>query len=63
MESIGIRAFAECENLQLIEIPKANVEISSYAFDNSSSVAIYAPAAGTVEEYANKNGIPFIAMY
>ena len=62
-EIIGSKAFAECENLQIIVISNPSLSIASDAFVDSPSVVIYAPAAGTVQEYAQTAGIPFIAAH
>ena len=62
-ESIGSKAFAECPNLQIIVISNPSMIIALDAFVDSPSVSIYAPASGTVEEYAQAAGIPFIASH
>lgn len=62
VEYIGSKAFAECENLQIVEILNPSIEIESDAFADSPDIAIYAPPSGSVEEFAQTNSIPFIAM-
>lgn len=62
IQRIGARAFAECEKLRLVEIPVASVSIEDNAFYGADNVTILAPAGGTVQSFANRNGIPFRAM-
>ena len=58
---IGARAFADCENLYLIEFENASPEIGEGAFDNCGVLILYAPEGGTLEAYAAEHGILFFS--
>ena len=60
IESIGSRAFADADSLELVVIPVASLEIDPTAFAGSDNVIITAPAAGSVQEFADQNQIPFM---
>ena len=56
---IGNCAFYNCTSLQSITIPDGVTEIGERAFEGCKKLTIYAPAEGTVKEYAKKRRIPF----
>ena len=62
IQTIGSKAFADCPHLKRVEIPIADVVIAEDAFDNSSSVILYAPIGGSVEQYAAEHHIMLEAM-
>lgn len=58
--AIGANAFKDCTGLTQIRLPK-NCTIDGTAFSGCTSlIAIYAPAGGTTETWANGNGIAFV---
>ena len=60
--SIGDYAFADSSSLILVEFLYGNTEIAEHAFDQCGLLGVIAPADGTVEAWANENGIPFRAQ-
>lgn len=62
IQSIGRRAFADCENLKMVLIPAASITIAGDAFEAAMQVTLIAPGGGTVEAYARDHGIRFITM-
>ena len=59
--AIGANAFKDCTGLTQIRLPK-NCTIDGTAFSGCTGlIAIYAPAGGTTETWANGSGIPFAA--
>ena len=58
--SIGVNAFKGCTGLTKIRLPK-NCSIAASAFDGCTALeAIFAPAGGTTEQWANSNGVLFV---
>ena len=58
---IDANVFKDCTGLKQIRLPK-DCAIDDSAFTGCTGlIAIYAPAGGTTETWANGNGIPFIA--
>ncbi len=60
IESIGSRAFADADSLELVVIPVASLEIDPTAFAGSDNVIITAPADGSVQTFAAQYQIPFM---
>ena len=59
--AIGANAFKSCTGLTQIRLPK-NCAIDDTAFSGCTSlIAVYAPAGGTTESWANGRGIEFVA--
>ncbi len=61
LSAIGDRAFAGCGGLRLVVFDSANVSISETAFVYCDGFVFYGPAYGTVQSYAERNEIPFVA--
>jgi len=62
IESIGSRAFADADSLELVVIPVASLEIDPTAFAGSDNVIITAPADGSVQTFAAQYQIPFMPL-
>ncbi len=62
---IGSRAFADCRNLQYIEILGMNVEIAPDAFEHVSKLTIFYPYGSNVSDYTAQPGtsITFTPIY
>ncbi|MBQ3702736.1 MAG: leucine-rich repeat protein, partial [Oscillospiraceae bacterium] len=59
--AIGANAFKDCTGLTQIRLPQ-NCAIDGTAFTGCDGlIAVYAPAGGTTEAWANNSGIPFVA--
>ena len=61
LNSIGSRAFANCGSLRLIIFSSASVDIDDEAFEDCEDYFFYAPPGGSVQTYAERRNIPFIA--
>ena len=61
VKTIGEKAFADCENLVAVYIPRACRSIDIYAFQNSP-VTVYGFAGSAAESYAAKLELRFIAV-
>ncbi len=59
--TIGVGAFADCNELRLVEFNDKDAIIWQYAFDGCEDFVFYAPAGGSVQTYAERYEIPFIA--
>ena len=61
--SIGCEAFSECDNLSMIYIPASVTLIHEDAFDFCGPLTvIYGESDTLAEEFAELNGITFIAV-
>ena len=60
--SIGDEAFKNCTSLINVSIPKNVTTISSNAFSYPGDVTVYGVAGSYAEEYANDNGMTFVAQ-
>lgn len=58
--SIGSRAFGNSRSLRAVIFAGANATIASDALSGSFNAVIVAPAGGTVEAWANANGVTFV---
>ena len=54
---IGERAFADCKELKLVEIPSSVVAIADDAFEGCENVLIVTPEGSAAERYAQNHGI------
>lgn len=61
LKTIGSKAFAGCVGLKKLDIPANVTFIDNTAFDGCTNLTIYGVAGSYVEQYANNNGIPFVA--
>lgn len=61
VQKIGEAAFYDCTSLRLIEIPTSVTEIEENAFFGCGKLTIYGYAGSYAEQYAEENGIPFVA--
>ena len=61
LKSIGFGVFANCTSLEKIEIPDTVTEISDTSFDGCTNLIMYVTAGSYAEEYARKNGIPYVS--
>ena len=59
VESIGSRAFADCNNLRCIYIPEKTTRVSNNAFENNQNLTIWGAEGSYVEFYAGKMGYVF----
>ena len=55
-------AFSECENLTNVIVLNHETQFAENVFDKSPNVTICGLANSMVEDYANENGIPFVAI-
>ena len=60
--SIGDGAFANADDLFLVVIPNGNASITGNPFQGSGNVIIAAPSGGSVNQFADGEQIPFIAL-
>ena len=60
--SIGDRAFKDCEQLLIVVIPETVKDIGDNIFEGSEQVVIITPKGSIAEKYAMDNFIPFIAQ-
>ena len=61
--SLGANAFRDCTGLTQIRLPK-DCAIGDGAFDGCTGLsAIFAPAGGSTQAWAEAHGIPFGAMH
>ncbi len=58
-KTIGAKAFKDCIGMGQIRLPK-DCEIHKTAFSGCVAFTIVAPAGGTTEAWAERNGIPFL---
>lgn len=61
VESIGARAFADCKNLVLINLPD-NVQIAEDAFDGCEQLTILCSEGSTGQTYATEHEIPCLIL-
>lgn len=61
VNSIGNKAFSSCDELCLVEFNGRDAAISQYAFDGCGDFVFYAPPGGSVQSYAERWEITFIA--
>ncbi len=59
--NIGSGAFANSDLLNLAEFATASVAVAPDAFADCPNLSIYAPAGGSLENYAQEHQIPFLA--
>ena len=59
VESIGNKAFANCQNLVYIEIPTETITIADNAFLNSPHVVIGCTAGSNAYDYAVRKGLQY----
>ena len=57
---INARAFANCAQLRIVEIPASAVEIADDAFAGSPNVVIVTHEGGAAKQYARAHGIPYL---
>ena len=60
VSSIGSRAFANSPSLRAVIFVSGNATIASDALSGSGNAVIIAPAGGSVEAWADANGVPFV---
>ena len=60
-ETIGSRAFADCAQLALIEIPEGVTSIADDAFEGSASVALVVKDGSYAQSYAERLGLKWRA--
>ena len=60
--SIGDGAFANADDLFLVVIPNGNASITGNPFQGSGNVIIAAPSGDSVNQFADGEQIPFIAL-
>jgi len=60
LETIGSKAFAECDNLRQIFIPKNTLYIADDAFVGCDLLVMWGETGSVAEQYANKKGILFV---
>ena len=56
--SIGSQAFANCENLGIVEIPATVTSIAPDAFSGCTNFMIVCPDGSAAESFAEAQGIP-----
>ena len=61
-EEIMNEAFYYCYSLEKVVVPESVTKISDNAFKGSEEVTIYGVAGSYAQEYAEKNGIPFVEI-
>lgn len=61
LEAIGSLAFSACGELRLVIFASASMSIDDDAFADCTDFVFYAPPGGTVQAYAERLEIPFIA--
>jgi len=61
VETIGARAFADCKNLVLINLPD-DVQIAEGAFSGCNQLTILCTGGSTGHAYAIEQGIPYIIL-
>ena len=59
VETIGSRAFADCDVLFLVIIPDSVTEIAADAFEGSDKMVILCSEGSYAHEYAVKNGVAY----
>ena len=60
VEIISSRAFVECVNLRLINLPDTVVEIAKDVFSGCDSLTIICSTGSIPQKYAEENGIPYV---
>ena len=63
VKTIERNAFESCEKLKKIVIPKNVTAIDATAFGGAANVTIYGEAGSYAQQFANTNGMPFVAQY
>ena len=58
--TIADRAFADCDSLCALIFTAKDASIANSALSGSARASVIAPAGGTVERWANENGVEFI---
>ncbi len=58
---INARAFANCAQLRIVEIPASAVDIADDAFADSPNVVIVTHEGSAAQQYARVHGIPYLA--
>lgn len=59
-ESIGSKAFADCDDLRIIYMPDSVVQIAEDAFDGSDNVCFVCESENAAATYAKKYSIPYV---
>lgn len=59
-ESIGSKAFADCDDLSIIYMPDRVVQIAEDAFDGSENVCFVCESENAAATYAKKHSIPYV---
>ncbi len=59
---IDAEAFAGCTNLILVAVPDSVNVFANSAFDNCPKLTLMGNSGSGAEKFANRNGIPFVAM-
>lgn len=59
-ESIGSKAFADCDDLRIIYMPDSIVQIAEDAFDGSDNVCFVCESENAAATYAKKHSIPYV---
>jgi hypothetical protein len=59
LQSIDTDAFGDCTSLTTLSLPASVRSISDSAFEGCSSLTLIVPQGSYVQEYAEKNGIPY----
>ena len=54
--------FYSCNNLKSVTIPVSVTQIGKNSFEDCGNVTIYGYKGSYAEQYANENGIPFVAL-
>jgi hypothetical protein len=60
--TIGSRAFADCPNLSVVEIPASVRFIADDAFENDGDLIIGGIRGSVAESYANRKGYSFVVI-
>ena len=60
VKTIGQKAFANCANLNWIDIPASVTNIADNAFEGSKGLVIYCPAGSEAAKFAARNDIYYI---
>lgn len=60
VQTIGIRAFAGCENLERIIIPDSVETIAPDAFEGVDFLVVYCSAGSYAQQYAREHGLVIV---